>query len=341
MRVKKDECQCLKKKPCNTFIYPKSRAKTMVVSLALIAATMIISLAVLVKSSDKMLDALANYSKCVGVSEYLAGFLILTIGTELPEMASSLSGAQLGAGAIVIGTILGSNFFKMPLMGIGLILRRKMRVDMDSMGNAPLTTFLACALPLFLLLDGNVTTRDGIILLIAYFAYVLLMWQGEREKGTMKKDLPMMCLLPDMVKFWICLVLVLASSIILVFATKILSDQISMSLFWVSFFILGIGSAMPEVSVMIQSVRKRKAAFTLGNNFGAMVTNSLLTIGMVAVISPFSVDPYPVIPTAAAFLLGLLLMFFAIEREEVTWKHGIALVAFFTLYLVLESYIGL
>lgn len=310
-----------------------------VMMIAIIA--IIVSLAVLVKSSDKMLDALSNYAKCVGVSEYLAGFLILTIGTELPEMASSLSGAQLGAGAIVLGTILGSNFFKMPLMGMTMIIRRRMKLDLGDLGNAPMTTFLACSLPIFLLLDGGISQRDGMVLILAYLGYILLLWQGEGERGKLKKDLPILCLLPDMVKFWICLVLVLVSAIVLVIATETFASQIEMSLFWVSFFILGIGSAMPEVSVTLQAARRKQAEVGLGNNFGAMVTNSLLTIGLVGVLSPFSVDPMSVIPTAIAFLIGLLMIFMVIGKEKVTWKHGALLTAYFVAYLLVESMWGL
>jgi len=312
----------------------------MELSILIYIAAGIASLAVLAKASDNLLDALSDYAHKIGASDYLAGFFILAIGTALPELAASLSGARLGESAVVLGTILGSNFFKIPLLGVGFVLGKKMKVNLESLGNAPVTTFLACALPIILVIDGELTRVDGVIMLFVYAYYVALLWSGEGELGKLKKDVPIKKLWKDMFTFWICLVFVLLASIVLVVSARQVAEEVHMSLFLVSFVIIGIGSSAPEISVLIQTVRKKKQAFTFGNILGSMVANSLFALGIVTVISPFSIDPMTILPTGIAYLVSLLVTFWIIEREYVDWRHGLVLIGMFVLFVGVETYLG-
>src|SRR3989344_5217494 len=76
------------------------------------------SLIIVTKSSDLLVYGISNYAKKLGISDYLIGFLVVSIGTSLPELVASFNAALLKQGEMVLGTILGSNMFKIPLLGI-------------------------------------------------------------------------------------------------------------------------------------------------------------------------------------------------------------------------------
>ena len=85
------------------------------------------SLLVLAKSADYVVFSISDYAKKLGISDYLIGFLVVSIGTALPELVAGITGVVLNQGNLVFGTILGSNLFKIPLIGLLLLYRKKIR----------------------------------------------------------------------------------------------------------------------------------------------------------------------------------------------------------------------
>ena len=63
-------------------------------------------------------------------------------------------------------------------------------------------------------------------------------------------------------------------------------------------------------------------------------------ISPVALVSPFQLDPFTVLPTAIAYLVSLLITFFIIEREDVDWRHGVVLISLFAVFVAWQAYIG-
>ncbi|RKX86906.1 MAG: sodium:calcium antiporter, partial [Spirochaetes bacterium] len=69
----------------------------------------VMSLAVLIKSSDIFVGAAEKIGLNFGLSAFLTGVLIVGVGTSLPELVSSIIATTKGATEIVIGNVLGSN----------------------------------------------------------------------------------------------------------------------------------------------------------------------------------------------------------------------------------------
>ena len=81
------------------------------------------SLIIVAKSADMIVYSISNYAKKLGVSDYLIGFLVISIGTAIPELTASLTGVLINQGPIVFGTVLGANLFELPLLGLILFLK--------------------------------------------------------------------------------------------------------------------------------------------------------------------------------------------------------------------------
>ncbi|MEM8844105.1 MAG: calcium/sodium antiporter [Pseudomonadota bacterium] len=68
-------------------------------------------LVLLLISSEILVHAATNLAKAFGVSDLVIGLSIVAIGTSLPELAASVTGAIKHHTDIAIGNILGSNIF--------------------------------------------------------------------------------------------------------------------------------------------------------------------------------------------------------------------------------------
>ena len=90
------------------------------------------ALFVLVKSADKFTDSAEKIGLAFGIPRFLIGVTIISIGTTLPELFSSIIGIMRGVPEIVAGTVIGScitNIFL--VLGIASILSKKFLVSYE------------------------------------------------------------------------------------------------------------------------------------------------------------------------------------------------------------------
>ena len=114
---------------------------------------LISGLIMLVISSNILVEGARSIAATLGVSELVIGLTVVAIGTSLPELATSITGAFKGHYALVLGNIIGSN-----VMNILLVM--------------PIPAFLSP-----FVLESVVLTRDYptmmlFTLVCAYFLYL-------------------------------------------------------------------------------------------------------------------------------------------------------------------------
>ncbi len=137
----------------------------------------IISLAGIVLGADLVVDSAKFLALSVGMSETLVGLTIVSIGTSLPELVTSLTAVRKGETGIAIGNIVGSNIFNILLiLGLSglinpIIVDSSMLMDLIVMLIATVLCYV------FIVLDKKLDTKEGIILMlmfIAYMAFIIL-----------------------------------------------------------------------------------------------------------------------------------------------------------------------
>lgn len=294
------------------------------------------SLIIVAKSADKVVYSISNYAQKLGVSDYLIGFLVVSIGTAIPELIASITGVLVDQGMIVFGTVFGSNLFKIPLLGLVLLIAKKIKIKQNTIMNAPIVTLFVTALPLLLILDGVLSRVEGILLLISFFIYIARLWHSEGELGKMKKRIELKKIWKDALIFILSLVALLLSSRFLVFSSIEISEMLNISPYIIGLIIIGIGASTPELTVQIRSVLHHHQDIAFGNVLGSLVANSAFVLGIVAIIKPIPIQPHTIIVTSIFMFVGILYILVLMEKPKVTWKHGLALISFYLLFLLTE-----
>jgi len=137
----------------------------------------------LVWGADRFVHGAAALARNLGVSPLVIGLTIVGIGTSAPEILVSAVAAWQGNPAMGVGNALGSNIANIalvlgitalvtPLMVSSQILRREYPV-----------MFLIMVFALILVLDGQLTRLDGLLLLIGLV--IMIFWMirlGMKEK---------------------------------------------------------------------------------------------------------------------------------------------------------------
>jgi len=90
----------------------------------------IISLAILIKAADIFTDSASKLGTILGLSQFIIGVTIVSIGTSLPELASSISAVLKGVTDMVAGNVVGSNIANILLVvGLATIFSKKGRLQ--------------------------------------------------------------------------------------------------------------------------------------------------------------------------------------------------------------------
>ena len=144
-------------------------------------------LLLLVVSSRAIVWGAVKLATLWGMSEFIIGLTIVSIGTSLPELVSSIVAARRGETDMVIGNIIGSNIFNMlGVMGVAAVIApfsiepSEITRDMWVLG---LTTGLLFVLSAWVLVKKPQSPQlykgSGILFLLVYIGYLWILLQGE------------------------------------------------------------------------------------------------------------------------------------------------------------------
>ena len=136
----------------------------------------VVGLVLIVYGSNVTVDAATKIAQIVGLSERFIGLTIVALGTSLPELFTSVSAARKGNADIAIGNIVGSNIFNILfVIGISSVI-----VPVPFANGFRFDTIIAVAAAVLLLLcslkDKKLKRWSGILMLLSYAAYFIVIW---------------------------------------------------------------------------------------------------------------------------------------------------------------------
>ncbi len=137
------------------------------------ALWVVLGLGALMLGARFLVDGAVNVARGYGISEAFIGLTIVAIGTSLPELATSLIAAIRRQSEIAIGNIVGSNIFNvLGILGVTAVISPIPVAPRFATFDLPVMIAASAALTALLLLRPVIGRITGIVLLLAYVAYV-------------------------------------------------------------------------------------------------------------------------------------------------------------------------
>jgi cation:H+ antiporter len=153
---------------------PNNRSKFS--RLATNLGLMVVGLLMLVLGANWLVETAVTFATWLGVSELVIGLTIVSIGTSLPEVVTSIVASLKGERDIAVGNIVGSNLFNLlGVLGLASIVApsgleataQALQFDIPVM-----IAVAVIALPIFFT-GGIISRGEGGMLLSYYAAYTL------------------------------------------------------------------------------------------------------------------------------------------------------------------------
>lgn len=132
-------------------------------------------LLLLVKGADLFVMSSSWIAERFGVSEFIIGLTLVSIGTSVPELASALTASLEHASGIVIGDVLGSNIANIGLIVSTAALLSNVRTEELMLRRDGYIMLFSLFLFLLSILDFRISRLEALIFLLFYFVYLLFL----------------------------------------------------------------------------------------------------------------------------------------------------------------------
>jgi cation:H+ antiporter len=289
-------------------------------------------------------------AKHFGISGSFIGLTVLSIGTSIPEIMTHIVGSvniiknpsEINTlSSLLLGTNIGSDIFQqnfllpvIALIGTVVVIRKNLLVEVGGLIAAALLVWVFA-------LGGFISRLEGFLLLLAYVAYLIYLKRSKISvhfKAWYHLTTNQVYLASILIVLCFIIMAVVADEVLQASTKLIATLPISASFFGV--ILLGIASALPELTTSLMAIFKGKKDISAGILIGSNITNPLFGIGLGALISTYTVpDVIVFYDLPLKIITAFLIYFFLWRRQNLNKKESIALILIFIAYLIFRTFL--
>ena len=296
---------------------------------------LIVGFVFLIKGSDFFVDGASSIASILRIPTIIVGLTIVAFGTSAPEAAVSITSSLTGSNALAVSNVIGSNLFNM-LMVIGIaallseLLMEKKVLDKD----LPFLVGITLLFAIFIIVGWDITTIEGIILLLILIAYVIYLIHDARKSSESNEVEKPKLTLPKSIIFMIVgLAGIIIGRDLVVDSASAIAMALGMSETLVGLTIVAIGTSLPELVTSITALKKGENQLVIGNVIGSNIFNILFVLGASSAISAIPLDSSMLIDVIFMIAVTILCFIFGKTQDKYDKKEGVILVILFIAYM--------
>ncbi len=284
-----------------------------------------VGLLALVWSADRFVDGASAIAKRAGLTPMLIGLTIVSVGTSAPEILISIMSALADSGELAVGNALGSN-----IANVGLVLGVTLFFSSITLGrdttwiDLPLL-MLVVLVTWFMLYDLELSRSNSFTLLgmVALFSFRVAQHARHSNDDKEAPEIPTLKLPLAWLSFLGGLVLLIASSRMLVWAASHIATALGVSELIIGLTIVAVGTSLPELAASVMSALKGHADMAVGAIVGSNMFNILLVLAIPGLWGSLSLQTVVISrDMVAVFLTTLVLALAALWRWNGTSGSG-------------------
>ena len=307
----------------------------MILDAILILAT---GLILLLLGSSFLVNSTESFSSKYSISGFVASFFLIGISTSAPEIFISIESALKNETVLAIGNAVGSNISNIALVfSVSIFFMSRENKFMDLPVRAVLGMWsLTLSAKLIIIIDNFFDMFDAMILIALFFGVLYFMRYSrdiaeEMIQSKTNESSALNILLYSLIGL---VMLTFGSEFFISGATEIAI------LFGVSTYVIGLtltalGTSLPELSASIQSARKGRGDFIVGNIIGSNIFNIAIAMSIAGLIRPSVVIANEFIRDACMLIFSMVIFYFIIKSDKNIIKivYSALLVISYVVYL--------
>ncbi|MDJ0703078.1 MAG: calcium/sodium antiporter [Leptolyngbyaceae cyanobacterium MO_188.B28] len=308
---------------------------------------LLLSLLVLVVASDFFTNAAEKIGLSMGLSPFIVGVTIVSIGTSLPELMSSIIAVLQGSPEVVAGNVVGSNIANIFLIigAAGVISAKTIRINYDLV-SVDLPLFVGSAFLLALTAWDNLfTPGEAWLFVVGYIMYLFYTVkgsesnqqednsEGEQHNSTATANRDTTFVLRQ------GLIVILSSIFIFIGARFTIDSLIGISkalnigVEIIAITAVALGTSLPELVVTINASLKGKAEIAVGNVLGSNIFNVFMVMGIPGLVGKLTIPETILHGGIPMLIAGTLLLFFTTQDKKLTIWEGWLFLMFYVWFI--------
>ena len=297
---------------------------------------LLIGLALLLIGSNLLVASTDNTSKRFSISGFYASFFMIGIATSAPEIFISIESALQDKTILAIGNALGSNISNIALVFCISLFFIKGDLIKENLPIRPYASMIILTISAFVLMffDERLDVKDSLVLIVLLIVCVYFFQPTEDKKLADNKGIPSL----SNIIFYLLLslgMLIYGSTCFIHGATQI-ATALGVSAYVIGLTLAALGTSLPELAASIQSARKGKFDFIIGNIIGSNLFNIAIAMSIAGIISSSHIESDALVRDIMMLGLSTLVLYLIIQSNSMfRTVYSVALVITYFLYLTL------
>ena len=316
-----------------------------------------VGLVLLIKGGDWFVDGATGLANRFHLPDIVVGATVVSIGTTLPEVMVSATGALQGQGAMAYGNAIGSIICNTALIAAISVTFNPGPVNVKTM-KMPVVFFFASAalycVAAYIL--GEFPRWMGLVMLVIFIVYTYLNVRNglknpesvETEEEEGEEESKPKALWQELVLLVVGAAVIAVGADLLVDHGTIIAQGLGVPETVIALTFVALGTSLPELVTTITSLKKGRASLGIGNVIGANVFNLVLVSGVSVTLAPFAV---PVGKTLcgmnASLVLEIPLMLFvmallcipALAKKKLDRWQGVTLLCIYAAFCLYQFFL--
>jgi len=277
-----------------------------------------LGLFLLLLGSNLLVTSTERFSSTYSISGFTASFFMIGVATSAPEIFISIESALQNETVLAVGNSIGSNISNIALVFCLSVLFIKHKDKEMFLPKNMYTGMIVLTLILFILIffDYLFDAFDAFILILAFLAILLFLDRdGHKIDSYYNESSESFSLLK------ISLLLITGVFLLIYGSTYFIDGATQIAiLFGISSYTIGLtltalGTSLPELATSIQSARKDRTDFIIGNIVGSNIFNIAIALSAAGLINSAIVNETEFIRDISV-LLTVTIFFYVIIKSD-------------------------
>ena len=303
---------------------------------------LLISLIVIVKAADVLVDASVSIAEKLGLPKILIALTIMAFSTCAPELAVSFTSISAGNGTIAFSNVVGSCIINILLViGVAAVINPIRVKDSTIKKELPLLMLITLAFA-STMLEGiaspkaaGIFSRSKGFLFVCLFSLFLL-YIAQLVKKRQKTDTEIeskYTIKKAIIYFIISIIAIIISSDLLVENATLVADKLGISQKLITMVVIVIGTSLPELVMTSLAAKKNEHEMAIGNIIGTNIFNICIVLGLpITMLGDVQIIGFNVIDIAFIAIAAIMLFIFANNGRRVSRREGIVMIGTFIAY---------
>jgi cation:H+ antiporter len=209
----------------------------------------------------------------------MIGLIIVSLGTDFPEITNSIISSAFGHGDINVGDSFGSILAQMTLvLGLLALVGGRFKVRREEIIVMGACLLLALIASVSMVEKGYISWINAVFL-VASWPLLMLITKNIMKKPSVTPHTgqkPSFHLMLAILGF----IGVAIGSYIVISSVIALSAVLHVPEYLISFFIVAIGTSLPELVVDLTAIRKKQYEIAIGDAIGSSIIDAGFSIGI-------------------------------------------------------------